>query len=148
MKKEILAFIFILSVSFASAQHKFSCSPGEVGFGGNDLVSYFDGKAESGVEKYTTEYEGIVLRFKNYENLSTFNKDPEKYLPAYGGWCATAVTQGILTEPDYSMFKIQEGQLLFFEVKAFYNGKTQWEKNPEANQAVANKKYAAKFKDD
>lgn len=147
MKKGILLIITALSFSLASAQQKYSCGPGEVAFDGNDLVSYFDGKAEKGLEKYTLEYEGIKLRFKDYDNLVTFNQDSEKYIPAYGGWCATAVTAGILTEPNYSMFKIQEGQLLFFEVKAFYNGKTQWEKNPEANALIADKKYRKKIQE-
>lgn len=148
MKKGMTVILFLATLTFASAQHnKYSCAPGEVGFGGNDLVAYFDGKAEKGLEKYTVEYEGIKLRFKDYGNLTEFNKDPEKYLPAYGGWCATAVASGILTEPDYSMFKIQEGRLLFFEVKAFYNGKSQWNKNPEANEIVADKKYAEKIGD-
>jgi len=40
------------------------------------------------------------------------------------------------------MFKIQNGSLLFFEVKAFYNAKTHWEKDPEIS---ATKNYRDKF---
>jgi hypothetical protein len=66
-------------------------------------------------------------------------------MPAYGGWCVTAVAGNILTKLDYSMSKIQEEKLLSFEVKAFLNGETYWGKNPEANVLVSNKKYQKKF---
>lgn len=140
-----LAIVVFVSQSGMSQNHKYSCSNEEIAFGGFDLVSYFDGNPVKGLEKYQFEYDGLTLYFSTYRNYLIFKKEPEKYMPAYGGWCATAVAGNILTKPDYSMFKIQDDKLLFFEVKAFFNGKTHWEKNPEANLLVADKKYEKKF---
>jgi len=147
MKNIILTAFTILIYSQISLgqTHKYSSSSDEIAFDGNDLVSYFDGNATKGIEKYKYEYDGLTLHFSTYRNYLIFKKDPDKYMPAYGGWCATAVAGNILTKPDYSMFKIQDEKLLFFEVKAFFNGKTYWEKNPEANLLVADKKYEKKF---
>lgn len=146
IKKIATIILFSVTVLSAQAQHKYSCSTDGPAFEGNDLVSYFSGKVLKGVDKYATEYDGLKLKFYNYDNLLAFKKDPEKYMPKYGGWCATAVVNDRLIKPDYSMFKIQEGQLLFFEVKAFFNGRTQWEKSPEINEIVADKKYREKIK--
>ncbi len=144
--KLLIVFTTLLISSVAySQEHKYSCPIGEVAFDGYDLVSYFDDKPVKGIKKYQYEYDGIILYFSTYRNYLIFKKDPEKYMPAYGGWCATAVAGSILVKPNYSMFKIQDEKLLFFEVKAFFNGKTEWEKNPEANELVANKKYKQKF---
>jgi hypothetical protein len=90
------------------------------------------------------EYDGLKLKFQNYDNLLAFKKGPKKNIPKYGGWCATAVVNNQLIKPDYNMFKIQDGQLLFLAVKAFFNGRTQWEKDPEINKIVADKKYREK----
>lgn len=136
--------LFILHFS-VSGQHKYSCSSDEDAFGGYDLVSYFGESPIKGTIDYT--YDGLNLKFSSKENLALFKKDPEAYLPQYGGWCATAITTDIYVNPNYSMYTIQNDKLLFFEVKAFFNGKTQWEKNPEANQLVAERKYNEKFKD-
>jgi len=146
--RNILMTLILISISFLnsySQAHKYSSSDEEIAFGGYDLVSYFDDSPAKGIEKYQYEYDGLTLYFSTYRNYLIFKKEPLKYMPAYGGWCATAVAGDILTKPDYSMFKIQEEKLLFFEVKAFFNGKTYWEKNPEANVLVADKKYQKKF---
>lgn len=140
----LITLLFSLS-SYGQGHNKYSCTSDEVAFGGYDLVSYFDNTAVKGIEKYQFEYDGLTLYFSTYRNYLIFKKDPEAYMPAYGGWCATAVAGNILQRPDYSMFKIQDEKLLFFEVKAFFNGKTEWEKNPEANSLVADKKFRKKF---
>lgn len=143
-KQTFCILILLGCFSYAQSQHKYSCSDEEVAFGGNDLVSYFKGEVKTGSERYTTQYDGLKLQFINYDNMLEFKKNPDKYMPKYGGWCATAVVNERFVKPDYNMFKIQDGSLLFFEVKAFFNGKTQWDKNPEINEIVADKKYKEK----
>ncbi len=143
--KLTLLICALFVVSFLQAQHKYSCTAEEKAFGGNDLVAYFAGTAQPGVEDFQLEYDGLKLYFANAENLATFQESPEKFMPAYGGWCATAVSSDVYVTPDYNMFKIQDGELFFFEVKAFYNGKTQWEKDPDIHEISATKNYRDKF---
>ena len=140
-----LLFLILTGTTLLKAQHKYSCSAEERAFGGNDLVSYFAGNVQKGLDEYALEYDGLSLYFANAQNMQTFQDDPERYMPAYGGWCATAVSSDIYVVPDYNMFKVEEGELYFFEVKAFYNGKTQWEKDPQIHEISATKNYRDKF---
>ena len=54
---------------------------------GYDPVSYFSNdKPQKGKIAYTNA--GITYKFAMAANLETFKKNPLKYEPAYGGWCA------------------------------------------------------------
>ncbi len=82
---------------------------------GYDPVAYIAaGKAEAGKEDITSVYRGITCRFANADNRHRFAADPEKYLPAYGGWCATAMAEGNKVEIDPASFKVTEGRLFLF----------------------------------
>lgn len=58
---------------------------------GYDVVAYFNNQAIEGDKKFTTEYDTVKYKFSTQDNLSTFLKAPEKYIPQYGGYCAYAV---------------------------------------------------------
>ena len=141
--RKVLSFYFLLSViAFTSQAQRYACKPGEVAFYGNDLVSYYENSGPvKGKPELTYIYDDLKLQFATRENLEKFKTQPKKYLPEYNGWCAIAIANGTLAEPDFNHFKIQDGKLLFFEVRAFFNGKTLWEKDPDINKIVADKKF-------
>ncbi|MGB3464795.1 MAG: YHS domain-containing (seleno)protein [Cyclobacteriaceae bacterium] len=140
---KLLSAIFIGFIFLASSEAfgQYATHGESIAFDGYDLTSYFDGEPVKGKETYSFQYKGLNLKFVSAASKQKFIKNPEKYLPAYGGWCATAVVNGSLVRPSYSLFKIQEEKLLFFEVKAFFNGQTQWEKDPEYNKVVADAQF-------
>ncbi len=144
MKTYLIILFFTLAFSGYS-QALFG--PDEIAFDGNDLVSYFDGQVQKGSQNYAYQYDGFNLRFVSKENLSKFKADPEKYMPAYNGHCAVALVRGDLIKPDFNFYKIQDGELLFFEVRAFFNGRTAWDKDPDINKIVADKKFRDLEKD-
>jgi len=147
IKAVIFLIMATLSVS-ANGQEKYSCGTEGNAFNGYDLVSYFQSAPKKGVEKYSVDHDNLHLLFSSQENLETFKANPWKYVPAYGGWCATAVANGTLVRPDYSMYQIQNDNLIFFEVKAFFNGQAHWNRNPEANEALANDKFHSLLKNE
>ena len=60
-------------------------------------------------------------------------KDPAKYEPVYGGWCAFALGDyGEKVEINPSSFKIIGGKTYLFYNKFFNNTLTSWNKD-EAN---------------
>jgi len=63
--------------------------------GGYDLISYHQ---ESGPVRGTgfhaTQYKGVTYLFANEENKATFLSAPEKFLPAYNGYCAYGLALG------------------------------------------------------
>ncbi len=144
MKYLILTSIAITLLSssvFAQSFSYYSCANDEIAFESYDLVSYFSSSPVKGKPEYAVEYDGLTLLFSTSENRNAFIADPERYMPQYGGWCSTAMALGVYNQPDYSMWDIQDGRLLFFEVKAFFNGKTQWMKDPDKHLILADRHY-------
>ncbi len=144
--KLFLLSSLLISLSFLNYSQaqpaKYLTVEGKAAFGGYDLVSYFQSPIPAkGKTTFSFEYEGLELLFSSVENRNSFKTNPDKYLPAYGGYCATAVTSGNFIEPNFAQFQIQGDRLMFFEVRGFFNGKTQWNKNPELHELLANEKY-------
>ncbi|MGL4437697.1 MAG: YHS domain-containing (seleno)protein [Bosea sp. (in: a-proteobacteria)] len=72
-----------------------------IGLKGHDPVAYFaDGKSRQGLETITTTNAGLTWRFATVENQKAFQKEPGKYLPQYGGFCAWGVANGKLFDID------------------------------------------------
>jgi YHS domain-containing protein len=83
-----------------------------VGVGGYDPVAYFkEGKAMKGNGWHVAYHKGVTYVFANKINRKTFEADPEKYLPAYGGYCAYGVAVGKKFVADPEVWKIVEGTL-------------------------------------
>ena len=116
---------------FSVAEQGHQCAPDGLAVGGYDLVSYHqDGGPLQGSESFEIELEGLRYRFSSQANLDTFKATPDKYLPHYRGWCAATLSMGRLACPDYTNFRIENGDLLLFELAGFTNGRTLWESDP------------------
>ncbi len=80
---------------------------------GTDAVAYFtQAKPVQGKEEFAAEYQGATWHFSSAENRGTFLNDPEKYAPAYGGYCAYALSLGTYkVETDPEAWSIVNGRL-------------------------------------
>ena len=79
---------------------------------GYDPVAYFkQNKPVQGEAGYATVYKKATYRFSSKENLQTFKSNPEKYTPAYGGFCAYGVSVNAKFDGDPRFFKIHKGKL-------------------------------------
>lgn len=97
---------------------------------GYDPVSYFDGKPAEGKNNLTYSYKGVIYRFSNQGNLAKFKSAPEKYEPAYGGWCAYAMGEnGEKVKVDPETYKIVDGKLYLFYNFWANNTLEKWNKN-------------------
>lgn len=82
---------------------------------GYDPVSYFDHHPKEGNDDIEWTYKGITYRFADVSNLNKFKSNPEKYEPAYGGWCAYAMGDtGEKVKIDPETYKILDGKLYVF----------------------------------
>ena len=82
---------------------------------GADVTTYFtQGKYTQGSNQFKSVYEGVVFRFANAENKALFDKEPKKYLPEYGGYCANGIVYGIPWGGDADSFKMINGKLYMF----------------------------------
>ena len=102
------AFMSPLSVSAEFNTGFFS----NVAVDGYDVVAYFtEGKPRKGSSKLSTEWGGAEWRFASAKNLKVFKKNPGKYVPQFGGYCAWAVAQGSKANGDPKHWKIVNGKL-------------------------------------
>ncbi len=145
--KTFLPFVLCLIVgsSFAQAddarQKNFNIKK-NIGIDGYDPVSYFDNKPEEGKSNISYSYKGIVYLFANQNNLNKFKTSPEKYEPAYGGWCAYAMGEtGEKVKIDPETFKVVDGKLYLFYNFWGNNTLKDWNKNEKNLKAKADQNW-------
>ena len=82
---------------------------------GHDMVSYFtDGRHALGSAQYSTVHEGVTFRFASAEHKAMFDREPAKYIPQYGGFCANGIAYGIPWGGDADTFRMVDGKLYIF----------------------------------
>jgi YHS domain-containing protein len=88
---------------------------------GHDAVAYFtQDKPVLGSAEFTAIHQDAIYRFSSAENRDTFKKSPEKYAPAYGGFCAFGATFAKKFPIDGKAFEIVDGQLYVNKNKDVY----------------------------
>ena len=79
---------------------------------GYDVAAYFtNGSPALGSDKFAVAHKGGTYRFANQANLDAFKASPDKYLPAYGGFCAYGTALGKKLDGDPRVWKIVDGKL-------------------------------------
>lgn len=145
-------FILVISCALLQGQttevrkKQFNLEHSALAIQGYDPVAYFTSKkAVEGKKEFATVYEGVTYRFASLQNRDLFKKDPGKYEPQYGGWCAYAMgANGEKVEVDPETFKIVNGQLFLFYNKFFNNTLKSWNKD-ESRLKTSADKYWNKF---
>lgn len=114
---------------------------------GYDPVSYFGHKPVEGKREHSFQYKGITYQFASEENLNRFKADPDKYEPAYGGWCAYAMGEsGDKVKIDPETYKIIDGRVYLFYNFWTNNTLTTWNKNEKQLKEAANRNWAKIFR--
>lgn len=109
----LLTFCLLFTLSTPAAEPPiYTGLLSNTGAGGYDTVAYFEeGKPVKGSEQFRAEYQGATWRFSSADNLARFQANPERYVPACGGYCAWAVSQGYLAKGDPAFWSIRNGRL-------------------------------------
>ncbi|MFN0133241.1 MAG: YHS domain-containing (seleno)protein [Phycisphaerales bacterium] len=110
---------------------------------GYDPVSYFvASKPVKGKPDLTSTYRGVTYRFASADNRRRFAQNPEKYLPTYGGWCASAMgDSGRKVEIDPTNYKIKDGRLFLFYLGTFADAKKDWNKREKEWEPAADRNW-------
>jgi YHS domain-containing protein len=97
---------------------------------GYDPVSYFNGKPLEGDPEIKLNYKSVTYQFASKSNLEKFKQSPEKYEPAYGGWCAYAMGDtGEKVKIDPETFTVMDGKVYLFYNFWGNNTLEDWKKN-------------------
>jgi len=90
---------------------------------GYDTVAYHtQKKAVKGSKSHSHKWQGANWYFSSAQNLELFRKNPTKYAPQYGGYCAWAAAQNKLADTDPEKWDVYNGKLYLN-----YNDKTRTE---------------------
>jgi YHS domain-containing protein len=105
----------------------------EPAIGGYSPVSYFESnRAERGRPEHQASYQGQTYYFTSAAQVVSFQANPAKYVPAFGGTCAIGHSVGKEFQPDPTSFKIVDGRLLLFLKTAEVDARALWNKEGDA----------------
>lgn len=151
MKSAILVAVISLVTTHLFAQgevlrkKEFNLDDG-VALSGYDPVSYFQGKPVEGKDNIFFVFKGVTYHFSTAANLETFKVSPEKFEPAFGGWCAYAMGEtGEKVKIDPETFKIVDGRLFLFYNFWGNNTLKSWNKNETVLKAKADHNWKTFF---
>lgn len=81
---------------------------------GFDPVAYFsDERPLKGKSEHAAQWNGATYKFASIANRDTFLRDPAKYAPQFGGYCAYGAALGKKFDGDPHLWKIVGGKLYF-----------------------------------
>lgn len=103
------AMAFLAFASSANAGDIQNSTPAVQGY---DVVSYHtDKRPIRGNGNFVAEHNGATYQFSSKKNLKKFNSNPEKYAPAYGGFCAFGVSVGKKFIGDPEVWRVVDNKL-------------------------------------
>ena len=79
---------------------------------GHDPVAYFtQSKPTPGAASFQSKFAGATYQFASAGNKEMFDKEPAKFAPQYGGFCAFAAAKGAKFDADPAVFKVVDNKL-------------------------------------
>ncbi len=95
--------------------HSFNLPSSGVALEGYCPVAYFAvNKPVRGKPEYASTHNGVTYHLVSADAKRAFDADPEKYIPAFGGWCAFGMSVEDKFPVDPTNFKIVDGRLMLF----------------------------------
>ncbi len=79
--------------------------------GGYDVIMYYRGVARPGRSEFRYDYQGATFLFTSAANRESFAREPETFMPQYGGYCAYGMGSGDAVEPDPKAYTVVDGKL-------------------------------------
>ncbi|MCA9526105.1 MAG: YHS domain-containing protein [Myxococcales bacterium] len=79
---------------------------------GHDPVAYFtDGRPVLGSAEHASVYQDATYYFASAAHRATFEANPAKYAPQYGGFCAYGASVGKKFDGHPAVFLVRDGKL-------------------------------------
>jgi len=99
--------------------------------GGHDPVAFFtEKKPVMGDAKFQATYKGAIYYFASAANRAEFQKNPAKYEPQFGGYCAYAASINKVSPISVEFFEIVDGRLILQHNKKAWD---LWHADPANN---------------
>ncbi len=96
----------------ARAEDVSICIHDGLAIGGADPVAYFtDNAFVPGDASHAVMWRGAVWHFARPDTMAAFEMDPTLYCPQFGGFCANAMSHGVLSPSEGRSWLIHDGAL-------------------------------------
>jgi YHS domain-containing protein len=106
---------------------------------GYDAVAYVEqNRAVKGDPKFSSTYRTATYYFASAAHKAAFDKNPAKYAPQYGGFCAESMSRNKLVDIDPNVFFVYKGKLY---VCSTAKGAKRFNSDPETNVKKADKNW-------
>jgi hypothetical protein len=138
-----LTAIALTVVTIGATAPKPAINKGEdsVAIKGYDTVAYIvSGKAIIGSPRFEYSWSDATWRFATAENRKRFTRDPKRYAPQFGGYCAWAISRGYTADVDPEAFEVVDDRVYLIYSKSV---QMRWEQDIPGNIAKAEANWPA-----
>jgi YHS domain-containing protein len=140
MKKVFfLLLVFGVLTTFASAKQLNNLDSSGIAIQGYDPVAFFtDRMPVKGNAQFQSDYQGAKYYFASADHKAAFDKEPMKYQPQFGGYCAYGASRGHKAPVKIEAWQIVNGRLLMqydLDIKDTFN------KDQQGNLNKADEKW-------
>ncbi len=139
IKTTVLTLALIVSgVTFAQDRMANNVDNSTIHLQGYSPVSYLDlGIAQKGLKEFKSVHEKITYYFTSAEQKAKFDKNPNKYKPQYGGFCAFGTYAGAKFRPDPNKFIVKDGKYFLFLYDLNLDAQQLWLNEKDHDKLVA-----------
>lgn len=135
VRRYVFTALLVLAATVAASAERVNVDRHGVALKGYDVVAYFtEGRAVEGDAAFEHVLDGVRYRFASAANRERFAREPRRFLPQYGGFCAWAVSRGYTADTDPLAWKVVGGRL-FLNYSTSVQRK--WETDVAGNVAKA-----------
>jgi hypothetical protein len=135
------AALFVVAMAAGAHAQKVNTASGGVAVKGYDVVAYVTaGRPVEGSEQFVHRISGTIYRFSSAANRDAFAKEPDRYLPQFGGFCAYAVSRGYTADIDPRAWRIVGGKLYLNYDRG---AQAKWEEDLSGNISKGNAHWPA-----
>lgn len=146
LKAAFILVVFLTGTSlFAQDKMGNNIDNSNIALQGYSPVSYLDlNLAQEGNKNYKSEYKKVAYYFTSAEQKATFDKNPAKYVPQYGGYCAFGTYAGAKFRVDPNKFIVKDGKYYLFLNNVELDAKQLWlaENNHNKLKSTADKNWS------
>jgi YHS domain-containing protein len=126
LKSLLLALlVFSATATFAETKQLLNLDRNGVAIQGYDPVAFFtDNRPVQGSPQFQSQYQGAKYYFASTEHKAAFDKEPTKYEPQFGGYCAYGASRGNKAPVKIEAWQIVNGRLLMqydLDIKGEFN---------------------------
>ena len=138
----VAAIITMAHSAFAQSKTEYHIDDSKIALQGYSPVSYLDlNLAQRGVKEISSEFDGVKYFFVDKDQKKKFDANPDKYLPQFGGFCATGIAVGAKFRTDPNKFLVKDGKLYLFLNSIEVDAKQLWMADVKGMTTKANNNW-------